>query len=1694
MVKHLKPFQNPPPQHIMAEFYTDNLVSSSKINPTFRISHDKQTPAAEAKLRGDDQTRTKRSRQVAEAKLCGDDQTRTKRSLEKTSKKSVSLLDKIMKRMTRSKALPATNSKKKRHRNKKTRQSKKQKIVKKALDDEEEKQLGLEDSNLEEKEDFTQFEPEQKVDEILEQLEALPMPQRKKCKYYRAGNCRFGDKCKMSHELELSIIDEKDEVHVGDKSKDSDDNTKFYDEWNSKIKDCIVMVSPWAVWGSRNTKNFQYCWFENDPNIFIEGWFNFTLDNYKQTIRYPCAGKLPVYCCTENLPIVTKSSCGTLLYVNVELIQRYERLDEMIMPSTSFVWGTPRQRLWASFKNIIANMDCEKGYDPIIIHNKIRQNWRRFNYEYHTLGSDIVEMVESEQAYAALDLKYDHAAAMYERRLTLKLKAHYVKTGEDWKDYYRKVYARHLIKRVAAVGGLTALATAIPVASAIVAGVSIAVAVTSTGISYATMPKRIDILRKMADDINATYKILPAARIRKKKSTIHPERLDELECCELPKGSKLMTDYEAKYPDEEIEEEVDIYGATIDVPLTIPTQSSQNAHAGLLIRYLYDREIDEEAEADYKNYAFKVIDSLNTFHISDDIDPERFLKSQYGQKRGADLFSKIDDELDPDAITYKVFVKAETYLGKTEENQKPRIIFVSPDEYIARFGAYFNDLGKQMTKRFSVNDQKYYTSKSTPDDIGYFATRLFNEKSHVYESDVSNWDGSICSADLEIELYFLQSKVEGMPDSLELLYPTWGQTKARTKDGTVQVSCCHGRRSGDLWTSSFNSLLNMIKTAWAFGIPFPELMGMFMGDDNCVAVDEQVDVEAVIARYWMLGAKVELLKRDSILDLGFCSGMFWPVDGVWRWGNLPFRTLAKLGVNHHKHHKKFFPGLLKGTAIGMLTTAGHVPIVGAFLRALASDDSEVKARVDNRGLNPYRIQGGIACYPSMDTYHFFCAKYDMDLQSVFDLEEWIECNIKLEDCPYFISDQTFIDGYWKEFPKTDGMNSENIKIDELDSDYHHIVNVVPMEEELEKLVGVHSVIQAWVSGWRFGAEEEEEYAERGEYDDVDHRFLHAFFSVLSYIKLEWGVKAHSRYNHHAMISTGQNPCCRRRSKSVDDLVVDLYPELLSPRPRNNSALSDFAARFPGLYNTQIDHPRRSEPQPILEATETGNRITVLRQQSGQLESQPHLPAKKGKKGKKKKMKTNANGGRGWKSAIKSAAKSAAKMALTEGGAFAGGLVPIPGASSFGRKAGAWISKVSGMGDYTVSKNSLFNGQVPEFSPTNHSITVKHREYLGDIRGSIGWNSQEYVINPGLVESFPWLSKMAGLYTQYKLHGAIFEFVSTSANALNSTNTALGTVILSTRYNEYDPVFTSKIEALAHEFSTSSKPSESQIHPIECAPQETPFNVHFVRDSALRENEDARLYDWGVFQLSTVGMQAAATIGELWVSYDVIFEKPRLNPTAYPNPLHGRISNGPASDSSPLGDIQRGIGGNMGLTVSSTTSGWDTITFPNWIQAGRFLAIVSYSGSGQTVTGWGLSWTNATPSTTGWGFDLDTVFLKNLVPGQILLAQLVDVDTWPVSAVFETTTLASNDAVDVQIYQVPSANQFEIRTANLAVAQTQLLTSNRVRTKHTADEEKTAEDYSSDSDDFDFEAYLAFKEHISHRSKITPTPDNTQLDN
>lgn len=140
-------------------------------------------------------------------------------------------------------------------------------------------------------------------------------------------------------------------------------------------------------------------------------------------------------------------------------------------------------------------------------------------------------------------------------------------------------------------------------------------------------------------------------------------------------------------------------------------------------------------------------------------------------------------------------------------------------------------------------------------------------------------------------------------------------------------------------------------------------------------------------------------------------------------------------------------------------------------------------------------------------------------------------------------------------------------------------------------------------------------------------------------------------------------------------------------------------------------------------------------------------------------------------------------------------------------------------------------------------------------------------------------------------GIVFEFKSTStdlAGAVNG-NPALGTVIMATEYNVYNGTFDSKQQMENYEFANSCKPSVNMYHQVECAKKETatmggvlyvsPVNgvpTQSPQSAITGQAGDLRLYYLGLFQAATVGMQSnGSNIGELWVSYEIEFLKPKI---------------------------------------------------------------------------------------------------------------------------------------------------------------------------------------------------------------------------
>ncbi len=219
--------------------------------------------------------------------------------------------------------------------------------------------------------------------------------------------------------------------------------------------------------------------------------------------------------------------------------------------------------------------------------------------------------------------------------------------------------------------------------------------------------------------------------------------------------------------------------------------------------------------------------------------------------------------------------------------------------------------------------------------------------------------------------------------------------------------------------------------------------------------------------------------------------------------------------------------------------------------------------------------------------------------------------------------------------------------------------------------------------------------------------------------------------------------------------------------------------------------------------------------------------------------------------------------------------PTAGAS-LGTGLGAAVSRWLGAGAYTVSSNSVLTEApvVPSMHSEGQSITVRHKEFIATIVGSTGFTvQQEIVLNPGLRASFPWLSRLAGCYQQYRIRGLVFHYIPTSGNAVSSTNAALGSVMLQTTYRSTESAPSNKQELLNEYWSTETVPSDTVAHPIECDPKENPFQIHYVRQHGLSSTDEPLLYDMARTFVCTQGMQSTNAVGDLWVTYEIELYKP-----------------------------------------------------------------------------------------------------------------------------------------------------------------------------------------------------------------------------
>jgi len=250
-------------------------------------------------------------------------------------------------------------------------------------------------------------------------------------------------------------------------------------------------------------------------------------------------------------------------------------------------------------------------------------------------------------------------------------------------------------------------------------------------------------------------------------------------------------------------------------------------------------------------------------------------------------------------------------------------------------------------------------------------------------------------------------------------------------------------------------------------------------------------------------------------------------------------------------------------------------------------------------------------------------------------------------------------------------------------------------------------------------------------------------------------------------------------------------------------------------------------------------------------------------------------------------KSSKPSALRTGlRGIASAIHPI-GGHIFDAAAGAW-DKIFGSGKYNIRYNSLWTrggpgiGPKPEFSQGSEpgSIRVRWHDVCvnADILSANYPNFQvqnQYYLNPLNSSTHPWLRAIALDYLEYRYHGIIWYYESTSGDAVSSTDSALGQVIGATDYNVADSNFSTRAQMLETFACEDDKPSKNFYHPVECAADDGPVKWRFNTTSSTLSGVtgDPRLYFLGSTQWATVGQQASFIVGNVRIIFDVEFRKP-----------------------------------------------------------------------------------------------------------------------------------------------------------------------------------------------------------------------------
>jgi len=205
-------------------------------------------------------------------------------------------------------------------------------------------------------------------------------------------------------------------------------------------------------------------------------------------------------------------------------------------------------------------------------------------------------------------------------------------------------------------------------------------------------------------------------------------------------------------------------------------------------------------------------------------------------------------------------------------------------------------------------------------------------------------------------------------------------------------------------------------------------------------------------------------------------------------------------------------------------------------------------------------------------------------------------------------------------------------------------------------------------------------------------------------------------------------------------------------------------------------------------------------------------------------------------------------------------------------------------DAPVSRGFTVKNNTPRFRQmSNGVIRLNHREYLADIGSRATY---KYAINPGIPETFKWLSSIARSFESYQFNKLVFHYLPSSSTSRD------GTIAMAIDYDVLDAAPVNKQALLAYKSSTRAAVWQSSSMVVQNSDMMTLGKRRYTRSEFV--SGDLKTYDIG--NLYIILESTLTQLGELWVESDVTLYTPQ--PIPAPGPSYTFVPGRTGTDSTP----------------------------------------------------------------------------------------------------------------------------------------------------------------------------------------------------